>query len=142
MTRSIAATGLRAAALGWAVALAAGAPAAVQAATPAEILAGYVAQAGAPGAPERGQALFNQRFKGGLFERCSDCHGAVPTGKGQDQTSEKPIAPLAPAANARRFTEPGRVENYFRLNCKDVVGRECSAQEKADLLAWLISLKP
>ena len=68
--------------------------------------------------------------------------GKDPTGKGKDQTSEKPIAPLAPAANAKRFTEPGRVDNYFRLNCKDVVGRECSAQEKADVLAWLISLKP
>lgn len=117
-------------------------PAVARAASPAEILAGYAAQAGAPAVPERGQKLFNQRFKGSLFESCSDCHGAVPTGQGKDQASEKPIPPLAPAAHARRFTEPGRVENYFRLNCKDVVGRECSAQEKADVLAWLIGLKP
>ncbi|WP_299509996.1 DUF1924 domain-containing protein, partial [uncultured Limnohabitans sp.] len=27
-------------------------------------------------------------------------------------------------------------------NCKDVLSRECSAQEKADVLAYLIKLKP
>jgi hypothetical protein len=30
----------------------------------------------------------------------------------------------------------------FRRNCKDVLNHECSPGEKADLLAWLISLKP
>ena len=30
----------------------------------------------------------------------------------------------------------------FSMNCRDVVGRACTAGEKADVLAWLISLKP
>lgn len=112
------------------------------AATPAEILADYTRQAKAAASPERGQQLFTRKFGGGLFESCSDCHTAVPTVKGKDLATEKVIAPLAPAANPKRFTDSGRVENFFRINCKDVVGRECTAQEKADLLSWLIGLRP
>ncbi len=115
---------------------------AAQAATPAELLAGYTAQAGSPPVPERGQKLFTTNFGRDLGFSCSSCHGAVPTGKGKDQVSEKTIEPMAPAANPKRFTDKAKVEFAFRLNCKDVVGRECTAAEKADVLAWLISLKP
>jgi mono/diheme cytochrome c family protein len=142
MTRSITVPGLRAALLIGALACAAGSPLPALAATPAEVLAGYQAQAAGPASPERGQKLFTQRFKGGLFESCADCHTGNPLKTGRDQTAEKPLPPLAPAANPKRLTEATKVENYFRLNCKDVVGRECSAQEKADVLAWLIGLKP
>jgi Domain of unknown function (DUF1924) len=113
-----------------------------QAATPAEILAGYAEQAKSTPSPERGQQFFTRKFKGNLFESCTDCHTATPTGRGKDLSSEKLMSALAPAANSRRFTDLARVENLFNLNCKDVVGRACSAQEKADVLSWLISLKP
>lgn len=115
----------------------------VQAETPAQILDVYVKKAGAPGSPERGQKLFTRRYKGSnLFESCSECHGAVPTGKGKDLVSEKTIEPLAPAANPKRLTDAAKVDNFLRINCKDIVGRDCTAQEKADVLSWLISLKP
>lgn len=124
--------------------LALGAVAAAQAETPSQILDSYVKRAGAPASPERGQRLFTQRFTGksSLFESCTDCHGTTPTKRGKDGVSEKAIEPLAPAANPKRLTDPNKVDNYLRINCKDVVGRDCSAQEKADVLAWLISLKP
>lgn len=108
---------------------------------PAAILAKYEKQAGAKGNPERGMALFSQDFKQTLGWTCSSCHTANPLQGGTDQMKEKPLAPLAPAANPKRLTDPEKVENAFRLNCPDVVGRKCSAQEKADVLAWLISLK-
>jgi hypothetical protein len=111
-------------------------------ANPNEILAAYVAKAGAAASPERGQAFFTQKRKGNLFESCADCHTAMPTARGRDQASEKTIPPLAPAANPKRFTDASRVENLFQVNCKDVVGRACTAQEKADVISWLISLKP
>jgi Domain of unknown function (DUF1924) len=111
-------------------------------ASPAEILAAYTAKAGSPASPDRGQKFFNQKWKGGLFESCTDCHTTNPAARGRDQTSEKPLAPMALSANAKRFTDASKVETYFRLNCKDTVGRECSAQEKADVLSWLINVKP
>jgi Domain of unknown function (DUF1924) len=115
---------------------------AVFAATPAELLAGYVAQAGAPPSPERGEKLFNTNFGKELGLSCSSCHGAVPTKPSRHAISEKRLAPLAPAFNDKTFTDRPKVEGWFRINCKDVIARECTAQEKADVLAWLMSLKP
>ena len=114
----------------------------VQAATPAELLAGYSAQAGGAASAERGQKLFSTNFGRDLGLSCASCHGALPGKPGKDVVSEKPIAPLAPAFNPKRFTDKAKVETNFNLNCKDVVGRVCTPGEKADVLAWLISLKP
>ena len=123
------------------VALAVAAPAA-HAATPAELLAGYVAQAGSPASPERGEKLFNTNFGKELGLSCGSCHGAVPTKTSRHAISEKRLEPLAPAFNDKRFTDRPKVEGWFRTNCKDVMARECTAQEKADVLSWLIALKP
>jgi cytochrome c553 len=107
--------------------------------TPAAILAKYEKQAGAKGSPERGKAFFTQDFKQVLGWTCSSCHTADPTRRGTDQLKEKPLEPLAPKANPKRLTDAAKVENAFTLNCADVVGRKCTPQEKADVLAWLIS---
>lgn len=108
--------------------------------TPAELLAAYQAKAAAPASPERGKTLFTTNFGQQMGWSCSSCHTADPTRPGRDDVSDKPIKPMAPGVNPHRFTDRSKVENAFRLNCKDVVGRECTAQEKADVLAWLISL--
>jgi cytochrome c peroxidase len=106
--------------------------------TPSQQLAAYSAQAGAPGDAARGQKLFTSKH--GRDWSCSSCHGPVPVGEGKHASTGKLIAPLAPAANAERFTDPAKIEKWFRRNCNDVVGRECSAGEKADVMAWLVSL--
>jgi mono/diheme cytochrome c family protein len=113
---------------------------AAHAATPAELLAGYTAQAGAQADPARGQVFFTSRH--GRDWSCSSCHGALPTQTGTHAATGKPIGALAPAFNAARFTDVVKSEKWLRRNCNDVVGRECSAGEKADVLAWLTTLKP
>ena len=110
------------------------------AATPTELLSGYAAQAGAAPLPARGQQFFNT--SNGKDWQCTSCHGALPTQAGKHAATGKPIAALAPAFNPERFTDQAKVEKWFRRNCNDVVGRECSAAEKADLLAWWLTLKP
>ena len=121
-----------------AMGLALAAPA--SAATPAELLSAYAAQAGAPSAPARGQALFTARH--GKEWSCSSCHGAIPTQPGRHAATGKAIAPLAPGFNPERFTDAAKAEKWFRRNCNDVMGRECTAAEKADVLGWLASLEP
>jgi len=121
--------------------LAAALGAQAQPATPASLLAAYTAQAGKPASAERGQALFNRKF-GRDFDSCATCHGAVPTRNGKDAVTEKPIPPLAPAAQPGRLSDRSKVDYRFQMNCRDVVGRECTAAEKADIVAWLISLSP
>lgn len=110
-----------------------------QAATPAELLAGYSASAGKAADAGRGQAFFTTTL--GQEWSCASCHGARPVAPGKHAGTGKVIGPLAPAFNAERFTELAKSEKWFRRNCNDVVGRECSASEKADVLAWLMTLK-
>lgn len=122
-----------------AITFAAFAAATAHAATPAQLLSGYAAQAGAAPSPARGQQFFTTTH--GREWSCASCHGQVPTGPGRHAGTGKPIAALAPAASGR-FTDPAKVEKWFRRNCNDVAARECTPAEKADVLAWLITLKP
>jgi hypothetical protein len=107
--------------------------------TPAELLAGYAAQAGQSANPVRGEAFF--KASQGQEWQCTSCHGKSPMVGGRHASTDKPIEPLAPAANPKRFTDSAKVEKWFRRNCKDVLARECTATEKADVLAWLMSLR-
>ena len=107
--------------------------------TPSEQLAAYSAQAAAPAQPARGQQFFTSKH--GKDWSCSSCHTATPTADGKHASTGKVIAPMAPAVNPERFTDAAKVEKWFRRNCNDVVGRECTAGEKADVLAWLLTLK-
>ena len=108
-------------------------------ATPPEFLAQYSAQAASAVNAQRGQQFF--AAKHGREWSCASCHTHNPLQGGQHAGTGKAISALAPAGNAQRFTEAAKVEKWFRRNCNDVVGRECSAAEKADVLAWLMSLK-
>ncbi len=109
------------------------------AATPAEMLATYTAQSGGSASAARGQEFFSSKH--GKDWSCSSCHTSNPTSEGKHAATGKLISPLAPAANAERFTDTAKTEKWFRRNCNDVVGRECSAAEKADVMAWLMSFK-
>ncbi len=107
--------------------------------SPAAQLANWSAQAGSPGNAARGQSFF--RAKHGGEWSCASCHGTPPTKDGKHANTGKVIPPLAPAFNAKAFTDTAKVDKWFKRNCKDVLSRECSAGEKADLLAYLNSLK-
>ena len=103
-------------------------------------LAGLAAASQAAPDPARGAQFFNATH--GREWSCASCHGERPTADGKHATTGKTIAPLAPAFNPRRFTDQAKVDKWFRRNCGDVLGRECTADEKADIVAWLATLKP
>lgn len=117
------------------------APVAAQPTTPAELLATYASEAGAEASPERGQAFFVASHTGGKPDTpsCTTCHTADPGAAGQARTG-KPIEPLAPSVNPERFTDREFTEKWFGRNCNSVLGRDCTASEKADVVAWLSSL--
>jgi hypothetical protein len=96
--------------------------------------------AGGPANVARGQALFNAKHASEWS--CASCHGTPPAAEGKHASTGKPIPPLAPAFNPKGFTHSAKVDKWFRRNCADVLRRECSASEKADVLAYLLSLKP
>ena len=108
--------------------------------TAAQQLAHWSAQAGSPGNADKGKLLFTTRH--GSEWSCASCHGTSPTGQGKHASTGKWIAPLAPAFNPKAFTDTAKVDKWFRRNCNDVLSRECTAIEKADVLAYLNALKP
>ncbi len=103
-------------------------------------LARFNTEAGTPGQAERGRVFFGVRHGG--EHSCASCHHQPPTTAGQHASTGKTLPPMAPAFNAQAFTDSGKVDKWFRRNCKDVLARECTASEKADVLAYLLSLKP
>lgn len=124
------------------LALACGA-AAAQAATPAELLAGYRAEAArqAPGfepSAQRGAEFYKRSFGvSAKMPGCTSCHTDDPAQPGRHVVTDKAIKPLAPRANEARLADAAKAEKWFRRNCGEVVGRECTAAEKADFVAFL-----
>lgn len=117
----------------------------VQAETPSGILSNFEATAkqadrGFRGfSASRGEQFFKATH--GNEWSCASCHGNDATATGKHAKTGKLIQPLAPAANAERFTDPAKIEKWFKRNCNDVLGRACTAQEKGDVLAYLLTLK-
>lgn len=116
---------------------------AVFAEAPADFLASYAQEAKQQNPAYRApSAQQGQRFFTALHGRewsCTSCHTRNPAGTGKHAVTEKIIEPLAPAANAARFTREAKVEKWFKRNCNDVLARECTAQEKGDFLKYLLS---
>ncbi|MBU3652338.1 MAG: DUF1924 domain-containing protein [Limnohabitans sp.] len=106
--------------------------------TPLQLQRQYESQSGAASA-QRGQQFFTTTQ--GKTWSCSTCHGAVPTGMGEHAETQKRIKPLAPQVNPKRFSDEAKVDKWFKRNCDDVLGRECTPQQKADVIAWLLTLK-
>jgi mono/diheme cytochrome c family protein len=85
-----------------------------------------------------GQKLYNTK---GAELSCASCHTDSPKAAGKHATTAKEIAPLSPSVNAKRFTDAANVEKWFKRNCNDVFKRACTAQEKGDFIAYVLSVK-
>jgi hypothetical protein len=112
--------------------------------TPGEIMAALQQDAKTtPGfqgfSSTRGESFFNSKH--GNDWSCSSCHTGNASASGKHAKTGKVIAPLAPSANAERFSNPKKVDKWFKRNCNDVLGRVCTTQEKGDVLAYLLTLK-
>ena len=106
--------------------------------SPQQMLQGYEASSG-KASVQRGEQFFTSKH--GREWSCASCHTATPNKATEHILTGKSIEPLAPAANAKRFSDPAKSEKWFKRNCNDVLSRECSAQEKADVIAWLLTIK-
>ncbi|MEJ2045885.1 MAG: DUF1924 domain-containing protein [Reinekea sp.] len=68
---------------------------------------------------------------------CAQCHGEDVTQVGKHARTGKLIEPMAPSVNPSRLSDEKQMTKWLLRNCKWTLGRECSAQEKADVLTWL-----
>lgn len=72
---------------------------------------------------------------------CASCHTDSPKAAGKHATTGKEILPLSPSVNAERFSDRAKVEKWFKRNCNEVLKRACTAQEKGDFMAYVLSVK-
>ena len=118
------------------------------AATPQELLKQYEVQAKQENAAfagflaERGGNFFKaeRTHSDGKKVSCATCHTSDPRNQGKTRAN-KVIEPMAIAVNPQRFIDAAKVEKWFGRNCKDVLERTCTAQEKGDYIQYLISVK-
>ena len=109
--------------------------------TPQQILDSLVAQAG-PASAARGEQFYRAKSSAGkTADSCAACHTDNPKAVGQHVKTHKSIDPIAPVAQRDRFTDPAKVEKWFKRNCQEVLARACTPQEKADFTAYMISVK-
>lgn len=122
------------------------AAATAQAAPRDDLIAGYAAKAKVEDAAfagfsaARGEALHRDRHSGGKPDSpsCTSCHGDNTRAAGRTPVG-KAIEPVAVSVAPTRYTDPAKVEKWFRRNCREVLGRECSAREKGDWLTYMIT---
>jgi hypothetical protein len=81
-----------------------------------------------------GKALWRMEFGG---KSCTSCHTDSPRKPGLHERTGKPIEPMAPSVNSERLTDMRQMKKWLLRNCKSTLGRECTAQEKGDVLTWL-----
>ena len=95
---------------------------------------------GKPFSAERGRAFFLAKHSGGKpkINSCTVCHTKNPRAHGRTRTG-KVIKPMAVSVNPERFTDPRKVAKWFRRNCRTVLGRECTPQEKGDFITFMMS---
>lgn len=100
-------------------------------------------QYGSQGATEfsagNGEKIWQQQVaaKNGEMRSCQSCHGKDITQNGQHATTKKIIKPMAASANPKRYSDEKKVSKWMVRNCKWTFGRDCTPQEKGDLLEYL-----
>ena len=108
-----------------------------------ELEAEYQAQGAGPFSATAGETLWNKTFidaKTSEKRNCTTCHTSDLTKQGKHASTGKAIEPMAPSVNSQRLTEVKQINKWFLRNCKWTLGRECTAQEKGDFLAYLKNL--
>ncbi|NOT14048.1 MAG: DUF1924 domain-containing protein [Methylotenera sp.] len=72
---------------------------------------------------------------------CASCHTKNPADFGKHIVTGKKIKPLSPVVNAKRFDDIEHVEKQFTEHCNEIIGSDCTPQEKANYIAFLIEEK-
>ena len=108
------------------------------------LLQSYEAEGASHFDAKAGEAMWHKQFPAPADEpedtkprNCQTCHGVDLTKAGAHARTGKVIDPMALSANPERYTDAKKVEKWFLRNCKWVLGRTCTAQEKGDFLTYL-----
>ena len=104
----------------------------------------YRAEGGSHFSATAGERLWNREVpsaRDNKLRSCGSCHTDNLKQMGKHHKTGKPIKPMAPSINPKRYTRMKKIEKWFKRNCKWTWGRECSPQEKGDILTYLTHYK-
>jgi hypothetical protein len=90
-----------------------------------------------------GKLFFNKKMKlaNGKEAACASCHTANPADNGKNTETGKSIDPLSPVINAKRFSDFEKVEDKFTKHCNDILGKDCTPEEKASYITYVLTEK-
>jgi len=100
----------------------------------------YQAAGAGPFTAAAGQTFWNTKHnnaRAGKQRDCTACHTRNLNNIGKHVKTGKEIKPMAPSVNPDRLTDVKKVKKWFKRNCKWVLGRVCTPQEKGDVLQFL-----
>lgn len=109
-----------------------------------ELLRDYQQSASSPFSADRGKAFWTTKHTpvaGEPARSCSSCHSADLKKTGKHIKTGKIIQPMAPSVNPDRLSDSRKMKKWLLRNCKWVLGRVCSAQEKGDVLTFMKNFK-
>lgn len=88
----------------------------------------------------RGKEIFTSTHTGkqGKPMACTSCHTTNLANSGKNSLTGKVIDPLSPRANPQRLTSAKEVIKWLKRNFIDVYAREGTAQEKGDVLTYIM----
>lgn len=91
--------------------------------------------------PDIGRQFFTRKLLvEGKEVSCSSCHTDNPANMGENINTHKKIQPLSPVVNKTRFADLEKTEEKFTEHCNDIRGKDCTAQEKCDYIAYLLTV--
>ncbi|MFY9074685.1 DUF1924 domain-containing protein [Malaciobacter mytili] len=90
---------------------------------------------------KRGEEIFTSKHIGkkGKEIACTSCHGIDLTKISENFFTAKKIEPLSTKANPSRLTDVKKVQKWLKRNFNDVYNRVGTAQEKGDVLVYILS---
>ncbi len=101
------------------------------------LLQEYITQGANTADAEQGKQLWQKTFTKNGKRSCASCHTKNLTQFGKHLKTGKVIKPMSPSFNPERLTNIKKINKWFKRNCKWTIGRECSAQEKTNLLIYI-----
>jgi len=90
---------------------------------------------------QRGEDIFTSKHIGkkNKLISCVSCHGIDLTENGNNIHTNKIISALSPYSNNERLVKVKSVKKWLRRNFRDVYKREGTAQEKGDVLLYIMN---
>lgn len=105
-----------------------------------ELLTEYRAAGATKFSAQAGNTLWLQEFQdaqSGKMRQCATCHTDNLRSQGKHARTGKPIEPLAPSVNPKSLTDIKKIRKWLTRNCKWTIGRECTPQEKGNVLTFI-----